>query len=37
MPGVSKEQRQKALQTVVEKSKNDATKKKAEESLKGIR
>jgi HEAT repeat protein len=37
MPGVSKEQRQKALQTVVEKSKNDATKKKAEEGLKGIR
>jgi hypothetical protein len=37
LPGVSKEQRQKALQTVVEKSKNDATKKKAEDGLKGIR
>lgn len=34
--GLSKEQRQKALQTVVEKSTNDATKKKAEETLKGI-
>jgi hypothetical protein len=33
----SKEQRQKALQTVVEKSKSDATKKKAEDTLKGIR
>jgi len=37
MQGVSKEERQKALGTVVEKSKNDATKKKAEEALKGIR
>jgi HEAT repeat protein len=37
LPGVTREQRQKALQTVFEKSKNEATKKKAEESLKGIR
>jgi HEAT repeat protein len=34
--GVSKDQRQKALQTVVEKSNNGATKKRAEEALKGI-
>jgi len=34
--GVSRDQRQKALQTVVEKSKNDGTKKKAEESLRRI-
>jgi HEAT repeat protein len=34
--GVSKEQRQKALQTVIEKSKNDGTKKRAEEALKRI-
>lgn len=34
LPGVSKEQRQKALQAVVESSTNDATKKKASESLK---
>jgi hypothetical protein len=37
MQGVSKEERQKALGMVIEKSKNDATKKKAEEALKGIR
>jgi hypothetical protein len=37
MQGVSKEQCQKALQTVVEKSKNETTKKRAEEVLKGIR
>lgn len=36
MQGVSREQRQKALQTVAEKSKNDATKKKAEEAMKKI-
>jgi len=35
--GVSKEQRQKALQTVVEKSKTNATKRKAQETLKGIK
>ncbi len=34
IPGLSREQRQKVLQTVVEKSKNDATKKKAEDRLK---
>ena len=34
MPGVSAEQRQKALQTVVEKSENDTTKKKAADLLK---
>ena len=34
--GVSKDQRQKALQTVVEKSKSDATKKRAQEALKRI-
>jgi hypothetical protein len=37
MQGVSKEQCQKALQTVVEKSKNETTKKRAEEVLKGTR
>jgi len=36
LPGASRQQRQKALQTVVEKSKNDATRKKAEEGLKEI-
>lgn len=36
-PGLSKEQRQAALQTVVAKSQSDATKKKAEEMLKGAR
>ena len=35
--GASKEQRQTALQTVAEKSKNDKTKKKAQEALKRIR
>lgn len=35
--GVSKEQRQKALQTVIETSKSDATKKAAEKALKAIR
>jgi hypothetical protein len=34
IPGLSREQRQKVLQTVMEKSKNDATKKKAEDRLK---
>jgi HEAT repeat protein len=34
LPGASREQRQKALQTVVEKSKNDATRKRAEDRLK---
>jgi len=33
--GVSKEQRQKALETVLEKSRNEETKKKAETMLKG--
>jgi HEAT repeat protein len=37
MQGASRQQRQKALETVVEKSKNDATKKKAEDRLKEIR
>lgn len=37
IPGVSREQRQKVLQTVAEKSKNDATKKKAEDRLKKTR
>jgi HEAT repeat protein len=37
IPGVSREQRQKVLGTVMEKSKNDATKKKAEDRLKKIR
>ena len=36
LPGASKELRQKALQTVVEKSKNDAIKRKAEQALKRI-
>ncbi len=36
LQGVSGDQRQKALQAVVEKSKNDATKKKAQEVLKKI-
>ena len=37
VPGVSDEQRQKALRTVTEKSANDALKKKADETLKKIR
>jgi len=37
LQGVTKEQRQKALQTVLEKSKNDGTKKRADETLKGIK
>jgi hypothetical protein len=37
MQGASRDQRQKALQMVLEKSKNDATRKKAEEGLKEIR
>ncbi len=37
MQGATREQRQKALETVVEKSKNDATRKRAEDLLKGIR
>jgi HEAT repeat protein len=36
MRGVSREQRRNALQAVVEKSKNDATKKRADEALKRI-
>ncbi len=36
VPGISKEQRQKALQTVIETSKSDATKKAAEKALKAI-
>jgi len=35
--GLSKEQRQKALRTVLEKSRNNATKRRAEEALKKIR
>jgi HEAT repeat protein len=34
--GLPKEARQKALQTVLEKSANDATKKKADEALKKL-
>ena len=37
LKGATKEQRQGALQTVAEKSKNDKTKKKAQEALKRIR
>jgi len=37
LKGVSKQQRQKALQTVVEKSKNAGVKKKAEDALKAIK
>ena len=37
LQGATKEQRQKALQTVLEKSKNEGTKKRAEETLKGIK
>jgi HEAT repeat protein len=37
MQGATRDQRQKALEMVVEKSKNDATKKRAEDLLKGIR
>ena len=36
IPGATREQRQKALQTVVEKSRNDATKRRAQELLKRI-
>jgi hypothetical protein len=36
MPGVSAEQRREALQMVVEKSRNDGTKKRAEDLLKGL-
>ena len=36
LPGVSKEQRQKALQVAVENSTSDATKKKASELLKAV-
>ncbi len=36
VPGASREQRQKALQTVVEKSRNDATKRRAQELLRKI-
>ena len=35
--GATREQRQQALQMVIEKSKNDATKKRAEDLLKGVR
>jgi HEAT repeat protein len=37
MQGATREQRQKALEIVVEKSKNGATKKRAEDLLKGVR
>ncbi len=37
MQGATREQRQKALQMVVETSKNDTTRKRAEDLLKGIR
>jgi HEAT repeat protein len=37
MQGATREQRQKALQMVVDRSKNDATKKRAEDLLKGVR
>jgi hypothetical protein len=37
MQGATRDQRQKALQMVVEKSKNDATRKRAEDLLQGIR
>jgi hypothetical protein len=37
MQGATRDQRQKALQMVVEKSKNDATRRRAEDLLKGIR
>ncbi|MCL5278565.1 MAG: HEAT repeat domain-containing protein [Planctomycetes bacterium] len=37
MQGATRDQRQKALQMVVEKSKNDATKKRAEDLLQGVR
>jgi HEAT repeat protein len=36
-PGLSREQRQKALQTVVEKTKNDATRKRAQDALQRLR
>jgi hypothetical protein len=35
--GVSKVQRQRALQTVIDKSKNGGTKKKAEDALKAVK
>jgi len=37
LEGASKDQRQKALQTVLETSKNDATRKKAERILQGVK
>jgi HEAT repeat protein len=37
IPGVAREQRQKALQTAAEKSKDNTTKKRAEAALKGIK
>lgn len=37
LKGVSKEQLQKALQTVIEKTKTDPTKRKAEQTLKGLK
>ena len=37
IPGASRDQREKALQTVVEKSNNGATKKKAEGILRGLK
>ena len=37
IPGLSKQKRQQALQTVVEKSKNDGTKRRAQDTLKKIR
>lgn len=37
IPGVSKEQRQETLRTVAEKSKNDSTRKRAEQAAKAIK
>jgi len=37
IPGVSKEERQKALETVVQGAKSQATRKRAQEGLKGLR
>jgi len=37
IPGVSKDQRRKVLQTVAEKSKNDRTKQRARKALNGLR
>ena len=37
IPGVSREQRREALQTVTEKSKNNGTKQRARKILRGLR